>query len=109
MRNSLQNQPLSLWSELPSSQIADQTPQKTEWLWGYFQTREFPNEWIEKRNKKKRSMDREIRCTLINKDTGKKCNWSATDFVQSKHGVLGLRLDGFLLPILKQPQRTTKL
>ncbi|KAK9342121.1 hypothetical protein V1522DRAFT_417143 [Lipomyces starkeyi] len=40
---------------------------------------EFPNEWIEKRNKKKRFIDREIRCTLVNKDTGKPCNWSTTD------------------------------
>ncbi|KAK9319728.1 hypothetical protein V1517DRAFT_310476 [Lipomyces orientalis] len=46
-----------------SSQIADPAPQKTDWLWGYFQTRESPNEWIEKRNKKKRFTDREIRCT----------------------------------------------
>ncbi|KAK9358843.1 hypothetical protein V1504DRAFT_459728 [Lipomyces starkeyi] len=62
-----------------SSQIAQPTPQKTERLRSYFQTREFPNEWIEKRNKKKRFIDQEIRCTLTNKDTGKQCNWSTTD------------------------------
>ncbi|KAK9234129.1 hypothetical protein V1525DRAFT_321626, partial [Lipomyces kononenkoae] len=69
-----------------SSQIADTTPQKTEWLWGYFQTRE--------------SMDREIRCTLVNKDIGQNCNWSTTDskrqtsttnirlHLKEKHGIL---------------------
>ncbi|KAK9327457.1 hypothetical protein V1520DRAFT_264655, partial [Lipomyces starkeyi] len=78
-----------------SFQIADAATQKTD-----FQTREFPNEWIEKRNRKKRSTDREIRCTLINKDTGKQCNWSATDskrqtsttnirvHLKEKHGIL---------------------
>ncbi|KAK9428164.1 hypothetical protein V1505DRAFT_289658, partial [Lipomyces doorenjongii] len=83
-----------------SSEIAHPAPQKTGWLWGYFETVEFPNEWIEKRNKKKRCIDREIRCTLINKDTGRQCNWSTTDskrqtsttnirhHLKEKHGIL---------------------
>ncbi|KAK9342275.1 hypothetical protein V1522DRAFT_334669, partial [Lipomyces starkeyi] len=62
-----------------SSQISHPKPHKNELLWGYLQRREFPYEWIEKRNKKTRFIDREIRCTLINKDTGKQCNWSTTD------------------------------
>ncbi|KAK9384294.1 hypothetical protein V1515DRAFT_562159, partial [Lipomyces mesembrius] len=66
-----------------SSQTAHPTPLKTEWLWGYFQTREL--------------IDREIQCTLINKDTGKQCNWSTTDskrqtstthHLKDKHGIL---------------------
>ncbi|KAK9428606.1 hypothetical protein V1505DRAFT_332264, partial [Lipomyces doorenjongii] len=83
-----------------SSQTAHPTPLKTEWLWGYFQTREFRNEWIEKRNNKKRFIDREILCALIHKDTGKQCNWSTTDskrqtsttnirhHLKDKHGIL---------------------
>ncbi|KAJ8098993.1 hypothetical protein POJ06DRAFT_282166 [Lipomyces tetrasporus] len=97
-----------------SSEIAHPAPQKTEWLWGYFQTREFPNEWIEKRNKKK-FIDREIRCTSINKDTGRQCNWSTTDsrrqtsttnirhHLKEKHGILPPGVAG---PVVATPKST---
>jgi hypothetical protein len=69
-------------------------------MWRHLHTREFPNEWTEKRSGRKRLVDREICCTVINKTTRKQCNWSTTDskrqtsttnirlHLKEKHGIL---------------------
>ncbi|KAJ5082681.1 hypothetical protein N7532_011724 [Penicillium argentinense] len=91
-------------SQLPppatGSQISRLKTLKNDWLWGFLHIREFSSEWIEKRSRKKRLIDREISCTAIDKATGKKCNWSTTDskrqtsttnirlHLKEKHGIL---------------------
>ncbi|KAJ5900204.1 uncharacterized protein N7473_004274 [Penicillium subrubescens] len=91
-------------SQLPttasSSQSSILNSRQNDWMWGYLYTREFPNEWTEKRSGRKRLVDREICCTVINKNTRKQCNWSTTDskrqtsttnirlYLKEKHGIL---------------------
>lgn len=82
---------------------------------GYLHISEFPNEWTEKRSSRKRLIGREIYCTVIDKDTGRQCNWSTTDskrqtsttsirlYLKEKHGVLPPGVSG---PPVVTPETT---
>ncbi|KAK9241482.1 hypothetical protein V1506DRAFT_550573 [Lipomyces tetrasporus] len=54
-------------------------PQSTKWPWTYFEISEIENPWIVKKSNKRKLIDRDIRCAVLDKQTAEKCGWKTTD------------------------------
>lgn len=55
------------------------TTKKEAWFWAYFSRHEVHREWHTKKHKKRKFMDMDIQCSVVDQDTGKQCSWITTD------------------------------
>ncbi|KAK9371483.1 uncharacterized protein V1513DRAFT_455619 [Lipomyces chichibuensis] len=69
--------PAPLQEPLRNARISE--PKSTKWPWTYFEISEFENPWIVKKSNKRKLIDREIRCAVLDDETGAKCDWKTTD------------------------------
>ncbi|KAK9326393.1 hypothetical protein V1517DRAFT_349850 [Lipomyces orientalis] len=66
-------------------------PKSTNWPWTYFEVSEFENPWIVKKSNRRKLIDREIRCAVLDNETGEKCGWKTTD--SKRQGSTGNMID----------------
>ncbi|KAK9358012.1 hypothetical protein V1504DRAFT_471567 [Lipomyces starkeyi] len=72
------SQPQSLNSTIAGSSFS-QKGRKESWFWQYFTGTETRSDWFDNRIKKRKFVDRIIRCAVIDDRSGKECSWSTTD------------------------------
>ncbi|ODQ69431.1 hypothetical protein LIPSTDRAFT_30474 [Lipomyces starkeyi NRRL Y-11557] len=58
----------------PSRRAGLSKPTYTNWPWPYFDISEFENPLIVKKSNKRKLIDREIRCAVLDKETAEKCD-----------------------------------
>ncbi|KAK9320166.1 hypothetical protein V1517DRAFT_375885 [Lipomyces orientalis] len=69
----------------PTLGISITNPAAAFWVVGRdadFEISEFENPWIVKKTNKLKLIDREIRCAVLDNETGDKCGWKTTDSKQ---------------------------
>jgi hypothetical protein len=64
---------------LYASQNPLHKPKNEAWFWAYFSRHEVPREWYTRKHKKRKLMDLDIQCSIVDQDTGKQCSWVTTD------------------------------
>lgn len=62
---------------LPTTNLP--TTKKEAWFWAYFTKHEVHQEWYTRKHKKRKLMDINIQCSIMDQNTGKQCCWVTTD------------------------------
>lgn len=63
----------------PSTTNCSQPTTKEAWFRAYFSKHEVAREWYTKKHKKRKLVDMDIQCSIMDQVTGKQCSWATTD------------------------------